>query len=583
MKQIRPTSERQRHGILDALSVLTLVGMALAHFPAAAQKAQRADSSALGCRVVEVEVERLPDMSVPRAGHQLFYVDTEEGGELMAAGGHTNGFVPTPTAEYFKDGQWHQLQMVYSHDFGFSVALKSGKVLLGGGCSEPIGIGQTFLAELYDPATHTFDAFGSMQRKRTYGSALELDGGRVVIAGNWYFNDGIELFDGQKSFTYIKDPAVERTHPYIFRTSADDAIIFGTLGTHNERIGLVADRLSGDTLHIPFFDKWKPLETSTCRPADCFIGDEASGLYAYLMAVVDSTGQIALAKVENGDFSLLPTVCPIPMQCSMESIFFGTPVVVDRRAGCAYLMGISGNYAAHPNSPHRWYFVRIDYAQATAEKPAPVTLYYTEALSGVPDCAPVIDAEGNLLLAGGMLGISNFTPSAAAYRVCFGCRTESAESGFALWLAVAGFALVVLALLVYLTLSRRRLTEAVASAANPKQDADTELMNRITKLIHEQKLFQKSDLKVSDIAAQLGTNSRYISDCIKMCQGTSFSQFVNTCRVEYAMQLMRQYPDKKIVEVYLESGFSNETTFFRAFKAQTGLTPSEWKSHPTKP
>ena len=92
-----------------SIASLLMLGILSAAMPVAAQKAQRADSSALGCRVVEVEVERLPDMSVPRAGHQLFYVDTEEGGELMAAGGHTNGFVPTPTAEYFKDGQWHQL------------------------------------------------------------------------------------------------------------------------------------------------------------------------------------------------------------------------------------------------------------------------------------------------------------------------------------------------------------------------------------------------------------------------------------------------------------------------------------------
>jgi hypothetical protein len=49
-----------------------------------------------------MKVERLPDLNIPRAGHQLFYV----GGEVTVAGGHTNGFVPTPTAEYLKDGEW---------------------------------------------------------------------------------------------------------------------------------------------------------------------------------------------------------------------------------------------------------------------------------------------------------------------------------------------------------------------------------------------------------------------------------------------------------------------------------------------
>lgn len=177
-----------------------------------------------GCAIVKIEAKRLPDMNIPRAGHALFYAN----GELTVAGGHTNGFVPTPTAEYFKDGKWHLMQMVYSHDFGISAVLKSGKVLLAGGCEQPSGIGQTFNAELYDPETHTFRGFGILQRKRVWASAIELDSGEVVIAGNWYHHDGIEMFyeaqsnkgDHQfrHSFTYIRDVATQRATPYVLRT-----------------------------------------------------------------------------------------------------------------------------------------------------------------------------------------------------------------------------------------------------------------------------------------------------------------------------------------------------------------------------
>jgi hypothetical protein len=37
--------------------------------------------------------------------------------------------------------------------------------------------------------------------KRAKASALELDSGRVVVSGNWYHDDGIELFDGKMSFS----------------------------------------------------------------------------------------------------------------------------------------------------------------------------------------------------------------------------------------------------------------------------------------------------------------------------------------------------------------------------------------------
>jgi YesN/AraC family two-component response regulator len=51
---------------------------------------------------------------------------------------------------------------------------------------------------------------------------------------------------------------------------------------------------------------------------------------------------------------------------------------------------------------------------------------------------------------------------------------------------------------------------------------------------------------------------------------------VNKYRIDYAQQLMRQQPGIKITEVYIKSGFANETSFFRTFKMIVGMTPKEW-------
>ena len=95
-----------------------------------------------GIPIVKIEAERLPDLNIPRSGNQLLVV----GDGFVVAGGHTHGFVPTPTAEYFSEGQWHLIHPVYSHDFGTALLLKSGHVLLAGGTSENIGVGQTYTA-----------------------------------------------------------------------------------------------------------------------------------------------------------------------------------------------------------------------------------------------------------------------------------------------------------------------------------------------------------------------------------------------------------------------------------------------------
>ncbi|MBR4728783.1 MAG: helix-turn-helix domain-containing protein, partial [Prevotella sp.] len=466
--------------------------------------------------------------------------------------------------------------------------LESGKVLLGGGCEQPIGIGQTYLAELYDPVSHTFNGFGSIEQKRTGATGLELDSGKVVISGNWYHNDGIEVYNGQKHFTYIKDATIGRSHPYILRTAKDDALIFGTEGIKGDTIQWTADRLKGDTLHIPFFEKWHPMNVSHYRNAESFIGDEAKGLYAYLIPVIDSISQVAIAKVENGEFSLLPTTCPVPMKSQWEPIVYHMPVIVDQKAGRGYMIGISGDFRSDPEKANRYYILCIDYSQVTDSQPAPLTLYYTDPLPTICDTPPVVDDNGNLLIAGGMLHHSNFTPSAYVWLLHVGQQPAKAAEVISPWkILLLVLAIVAITLAVWLWRRKRHTPETIIAEespaptdeeADPSDEADIELMRRMRELMETQKIFQDSSLKLNDFATALHTNRNYISKCISNVRPNyTFAQFVNEYRLEYAKQLILNNPNKKINEIFLEAGFSNEQTFYRIFKISTGMTPKEWK------
>ncbi len=541
------------------------------------------------CPVIKLEAERLPDLNIPRAGHALFYAN----GELTVAGGHTDGFVPTPTAEYYEDDEWHTIQMTYTHDFGLSIVLKSGKVLLAGGCEQPTGIGQTYTAELYDPQTHTFRGFGNMCQKRVWASALELDSGQVVIAGNWYHKDGIELFheaqsdrgdfNGKRSFTYIKDVTAERCTPYIFRMADGDALILGNIGIKGDTVhSTFADRLKGDTTHIPLFESWQPLRIGSHNNAISLIGNEAEGDFTYLMAVQDSTGQVAIARVCGTDFTLLPTACPIPMTYQGDSIEYGTNIIVDRLAHHAYLLGASTNIHVSPEKA-RLYVLCIDYDQTSANAGAPLTLCFTDPLQVVPDVMPLLTPEGNLVIAGGFTEGSNFTPSNAVWLLCVGSKFEMAATVTVswwiwIWLGLALFILTVV-LLVFRwrrpqSTSEVSLSEDLASA---DLEVDAALMQRINDVMEREKSYLDSNLKLSDVAASLGTNRNTISNCINSQLGCSFSQFVNNYRIKHAQTLMHIRPDMKISEVWSSSGFTTESSFFRTFKAVTGMTPSEWK------
>ena len=537
------------------------------------------------CPVIKLEAERLPDLNIPRAGHALFYAN----GELTVAGGHTDGFVPTPTAEYYEDGEWHTIQMTYTHDFGLSIVLKSGKVLLAGGCEQPTGIGQTYTAELYDPQTHTFRGFGNMCQKRVWASALELDSGQVVIAGNWYHKDGIELFhedqsdrgdfNGKRSFTYIKDVTAERCTPYIFRMADGDALILGNIGIKGDTVhSTFADRLKGDTTHIPLFESWQPLRIGSHNNAISLIGNEAEGDFTYLMAVQDSTGQVAIARVCGTDFTLLPTACPIPMTYQGDSIEYGTNIIVDRKAHHAYLLGASTNIHVSPEKA-RLYVLCIDYDQTSANAGAPLTLCFTDPLQVVPDVMPLLTPEGNLVIAGGFTEGSNFTPSNAVWLLRLGGEPEVASGkGFWIWILLG--VVVVAAILLALRWRRQKPTSAtpdlIATPETSEEDV-SQLMQRINDVIESQKQYKNCELKLSDLANAVGSNRRAVSDCINSQAGCSFNQYVNTFRTEHAKRIIRQYPDRKLSDIYVESGFANETSFFRTFKALTGMTPKEWK------
>lgn len=534
--------------------------------------AQQRGNEAAGCPVVEIKAVRLPDLNIPRSGHMILCVN----GEPTVIGGHTTNFVPTPTAEYYKDGAWHLVHLAYSHDNGCAVELSTGNVLIAGGHEKELGVGQTFMAELYDPVSHTSTGFASLDTKRAMPAALALDSGKAVIAGNWHHTDDIEMYDGDRNFVHMKGAAVGRCAPFILRTARDNAIIVSCRDTIGELIiDPVADRLHGDPVHIHLPEPWRLVSRDLYIPSQAaFIGDETKDNYSYLLMVENNQGQIAIARTTGETFQLLPTDVPIPMNCEWGQIKYYYYILADRQRQRAYILGIDPVAYASAQSISRLYIITIDYSVT----PAHLTLGYTDVLDDF-DITPLLTDDGNLMLAGGNPTNSNFQPTAATWLLHVNPQDAAAGTGFPWWGwligALAAFSIVALPLLL---LHHKRNRHAVAQEEYQKIDteSDVDLMNRICQVVEEKQLFLNPDLRVADIANELGTSQRAIADCINAHRGT-FRQFVNTYRVAHAQELLLSQPDVTITEVWISSGFSSESSFFRIFKAATGCTPLNWK------
>ena len=512
------------------------------------------------CKLTKIAVQRLPDLNIARYGHNVFLAN----GELTVVGGHTAGFVLTRTAEYYKDGKWHELQMVYNHNGGLCLPLKNGKVLLAGGFEKNLGIGQTYEVEMYDPATHSFNGFSCLAVKRAAGNAVEVDSGHVVITGNWYHTDTIEYFNGHYLFSPVKGVAVARTRPYLFRTSDNDVLMISGHGIHGEPLySDVADRLKGDPIHIPLFKTWQPAETGMPPYSrDCMIGNEDKRDFRYLLPIDNAKGQVALAQVRDTSVTLFPTECPIPTKGRYGKIKYFTPFVADHKAQRGYIIGADNTY--------HFYVLCVDYSKS----PAPITLYYTDPMPDAGGTTPVVMPNGDLVMAGGMNGEgTNFAPYASVYLFPLGTPTADATSHVSPWWWLLVPAIILVAVLFLVV--RRKQQQKKESIATPTENL---LIPRIRQLMDEQSPYLNSELKLQDIASLLGTNSRYVSDSIKQAEQCSFSTFINKYRIAYAQQLMRRQPNIKLTEVYLKSGFANEISFFRTFKTIVGMTPKEWKT-----
>ena len=219
--------------------------------PCAGQDSSAAKSTLRYC---EIQAHRLPDLNIPRFGHATLLA----GGEVLVVGGHTSGFVPTPTAELWDGHEWRILPTTYTHDQSLAIVLSSGKVLIAGGHQQPLGIGQTFTVELYDPTTHTFEGYGCLDRKRVFADAAELDSGHVVISGNWYERDDIELFDGTRQCRHVAATSQQRTTPIVLPISARNAVVFSRIDTcAHELDSIVVDRMEGAPFVPPLFRSWR--------------------------------------------------------------------------------------------------------------------------------------------------------------------------------------------------------------------------------------------------------------------------------------------------------------------------------------
>ena len=512
---------------------------------------------------VFMESKRLPDLNEARSGHALVWA----GDHILAVGGHTTGFVPTVTAEYYVGGRWHIVPTLYPHDTPFAMVMKDGDVLVGGGYDSNFGVGQTWGVECYHPATHTFSPKPIMGRKRAHASALELEDGSIMISGNWYATDGTEIHDGKGSLQSTDSTSDNRSYPFLLPVTKDNVwIVGGSRTSYGDPTNNMVDQLKGVPFVAESLAEWH-LQTALDRntnPDACRMAGNT-----FLLLASNADGQYAPMWVDSTGFSLLPMERPLPIVGPWGAIRYFGSFWTSPESATAWMMGM--------DEQNRVYLAEIRYPSVFQGGKAKLSMHYSQPLEAFPsDPWGMRLPDGSFVTVGGRNG-SNFDSSAAVY--AFYPNGTLSKHAFLFYIGI-GLAMAMGLLLVLV--ARKRKSRKSEENNSPLEDtlpsvAKSELGDKLKALMEEKQLFRNKDLRLVDVATELCTNTTYLSACLNGELGTTFPMFVMGYRIRFAQELMQKDPSMRLSQVAEASGFTNEKTFLRTFKASCGVTPSEWK------
>jgi len=109
-------------------------------------------------------------------------------------------------------------------------------------------------------------------------------------------------------------------------------------------------------------------------------------------------------------------------------------------------------------------------------------------------------------------------------------------------------------------------------------ETSTAILKKLMRFESSDKYLRK-DINLTWLANHLNTNTKYISEVIKIHRNKNFNNYINGLRIEYIIQKLSENPvyrEYKITYLAEECGYASPQVFVIAFKKESGVTPSNF-------
>lgn len=106
-----------------------------------------------------------------------------------------------------------------------------------------------------------------------------------------------------------------------------------------------------------------------------------------------------------------------------------------------------------------------------------------------------------------------------------------------------------------------------------------DILTQINTLFKDETVFTNPEFKIGDLAKMLNVSPHYVSQILNDNLNINFPNFINSYRIKVATKMIIQSHNFTIEGIGKDCGFKSKTTFYKAFKAETGVTPTVYKKN----
>lgn len=110
-----------------------------------------------------------------------------------------------------------------------------------------------------------------------------------------------------------------------------------------------------------------------------------------------------------------------------------------------------------------------------------------------------------------------------------------------------------------------------------KDDPMWQLFYEADKQVVKKELFRDPDFGRDELMRVMGVSKETLAEIIHRFTGTNVPGYINTKRVEFAIQLIKVHPEYTLSAISEACGIKSPATFIRHFKNIYGMTPSEYR------